>query len=51
MPHIGDPEPLWAVIKELDMDGASTLRNFTGAGDATSVTIDMTGLADPGDPP
>ena len=48
--RIGDPEPLWAVIEEPDMDGP-ILRNFTGAGDAANVTIDVAALAGgPGGP-
>ena len=48
---IGDPDALWAVIGEPDVDGAPILRNFTGAGDAANVTIDMTGLEDLGGQP
>ena len=46
MPHrFGDPEPLWAVVEEPDVEGAPILRNFTGAGDAANVTIDVAALA------
>ena len=44
-PPRGDPEPLWTSIEPED-GGAPILRNFTGAGDAANVTIDVGSLAE-----
>ena len=48
---IVDPGPLWAAIgQEGGGDGgAPILRNFTNVGDAANVTIDLAGLAGPGE--
>ena len=45
--HVGDPAALWTSIEpeEGGDDGAPILRNFTGAGDAANVTIDVAALA------
>ena len=47
-PSRGDPEPLWTSIgpEEGGGGGGPILRNFTGAGDAANVTIDVGGLAE-----
>ena len=48
-PSRGDPNPLWTSIEpEEGGGGAPILHNFTSAGDAANVTINVTALAGPG---
>ena len=47
-PLRGDPDPLWTSIEPEGGGGGPILRDFTGAGDAANVTIDVAALAGPG---